>query len=61
MYFVQTETNQVDSGNPKYEDTGMSIALKPLQAKQQITVSLPLGQVSTGKMNTHVHLRCMHF
>ncbi|XP_056623795.1 cytosolic phospholipase A2 zeta-like [Triplophysa dalaica] len=41
--FVQTETNQVDGANPKYEDIGSSIAFKPLPAKQQITVSLPLG------------------
>ncbi|KAI7805104.1 putative cytosolic phospholipase A2 zeta-like, partial [Triplophysa rosa] len=42
--FVQTETNQVDGANPKYEDTGSSIALKPLPAKQQMRVSLQLGQ-----------------
>lgn len=42
----------MDAAIPNPVDTGLtSISLKPLPAKHQLTVSLPLGKVSTVKIN----------
>lgn len=49
--FLQAGT-EVDAAIPNPVDTGLtSIPLKPLPAKHQLTVSLPLGKVSTVKIN----------
>ncbi len=45
--FLQVGTVVVDAAVSDFVDTGLtSIPLKPLPAKQQITFSLPLGEVS---------------
>ncbi len=45
--FLQVGTVVVDAAVSDPVDTGLAfITLKPLPAKQQITVSLPLGEVS---------------
>lgn len=41
---------EVDGTNPKTVDILSSVSVKPLPAKQQIKLSMSVGQVSTGKI-----------
>lgn len=50
--FLQAGTVVVDAAVPNYVDTELTtFPLKPPPAKHQLTVSLPLGEVSTVKNN----------
>lgn len=49
LLFVQAEA-EVDGINPKTADILSSVPMRPLPSKQQIKLSMPVGQVGTDKI-----------
>lgn len=50
LYMFVKVGAEVDGTNPKTADILSSVSVKPLPAKQQVKLSMPVGQVSTGKI-----------
>uniref|UniRef100_A0A671MTI6 Phospholipase A2, group IVF, tandem duplicate 2 n=1 Tax=Sinocyclocheilus anshuiensis TaxID=1608454 RepID=A0A671MTI6_9TELE len=50
LLFVQAG-EEVDGINPNIADILSSVHMKPLPAKQQIKLTMPIGKVGTGKLN----------
>ncbi len=50
LVFVQAR-EEVDGVNPNIANILSSVPMKPIPAKQQIKLSMPVGKVGTDKLN----------